>query len=255
MARPQPSELARANLDNNREMLAAEAAMLIALFTVVSGLLFQVGRSGGSPTTVIERLSLQIELSIARVVFSSRIKSRMFARSGLRTQLDAIAKMVGDVFTIGAPVANPADLIAARRAARHIRKRLVKIGAKLVHDDAGATTRHTLEELSTKLQPSLETVAAYESSEAFNDERSRAVRETKTTSGVVTGVLFVREWSADMDRRTCPICEQLHGTIVLPSQGFPSGDPPIHGYCRCTDYLLPITLLYPFEIEELQQVG
>lgn len=82
-----------------------------------------------------------------------------------------------------------------------------------------------IETASAATLGSVERIAATESAEAFNAGRLRAVR----------GYSFMRVWDAQLDRRTCPVCESTDGTIVGASEPFPIGEPgAVHPNCRCT---------------------
>ncbi len=68
----------------------------------------------------------------------------------------------------------------------------------------------------------------------------------------MTIVLF-KEWNADLDRRTCPICEGAHGTIRPVGVSFPEGEPgAVHPRCRCMEFWFSLALLLPVEIVALE---
>ena len=49
-----------------------------------------------------------------------------------------------------------------------------------------------------------------------------------------------RQWDATLDRRTCPVCVNAHGTVVRANEAFPAGEPgAVHPRCRCDFVVLP----------------
>lgn len=77
-----------------------------------------------------------------------------------------------------------------------------------------------------------ETIARTEILRASNEGRNQAWQQ-----GIDEGFINPqqeKEWSVNIDDRTCDICAPLDGERVLVTAEFPWGDPPIHPNCRCT---------------------
>lgn len=77
-----------------------------------------------------------------------------------------------------------------------------------------------------------ETIARTEILRASNEGRRQAWQQ-----GIDEGFINPqqeKEWSVNIDDRTCDICAPLDGERVLVTADFPWGDPPIHPNCRCT---------------------
>lgn len=57
----------------------------------------------------------------------------------------------------------------------------------------------------------------------------------------IPGILKV--WSATLDKRACPRCKELHGSVRLLGMAFDGeADPPLHPRCRCRCGFFPIAV-------------
>jgi len=77
-----------------------------------------------------------------------------------------------------------------------------------------------------------ETIARTEILRASNEGRNQAWKQ-----GLDEGFINPsqeKEWSTNLDDRTCEECAPLDGERVGVTDDFPWGDPPIHPNCRCT---------------------
>lgn len=110
-----------------------------------------------------------------------------------------------------------------------------------------------LSSVPTSVAPRVIRVAATETARSFNDERTRYLDAVigGPYRGSVDGARgFVdrdqppragvwKIWSAVLDRRTCPRCFDLDGTILEGAGVFPAGPPPVHPHCRClVEYII-----------------
>jgi len=230
--------------------------MLRAMKLALVELMRRVVDEDRTATSAVDRIAHGIEVALLIAILGSRKRARLLAHAGLRAQLDAIGKIVGEAFLFPAPVANATDIVAARRAAKFLSKRAAKVGRRALLDDPTLTRRQAVRTVDAGIAGAVGGVGSYVASEAFASERSAELKKTKARSTMmIPHTIFVREWSADMDRRTCPRCAQLNGAIAMPFESFPEGDPPVHGNCRCTDYLIPMVLLYPRQIQDLERSG
>lgn len=114
-----------------------------------------------------------------------------------------------------------ADAARAMRAARSIGERALTL---LRGGESASATR-------AALRPRLELVAATEGADAYNGERARLA------DGAGSIVRILKVWDAVLDRRTCPTCSSLDGTIVALGEPF-AIEQPAHPRCRCTFTML-----------------
>ncbi|HEY2516965.1 MAG TPA: phage minor head protein [Polyangiaceae bacterium] len=93
--------------------------------------------------------------------------------------------------------------------------------------EPGALER-AFERANEQLTPRLRTGAVHENASAFN----AGIGDVAAAAAEI-GVILSREWVADVDERTCKVCEALDQLVVEGDDEFPEGDPPLHVRCRC----------------------
>lgn len=124
------------------------------------------------------------------------------------------------------------DATRARKASRWLSERWSKrVGAS---PDLARNTAKAAREASAKTMSDVVGTVSFENASAFNGER-------RAMASVITETRLVRVWDAVNDKRTCPTCAGLDGTIVMLGEAFPSGANPgsVHGRCRCIDVIVP----------------
>lgn len=86
----------------------------------------------------------------------------------------------------------------------------------------------------------LRLISVTETSAAFSDERAAAI----VRANVGAHVELFRVWDATLDKRTCPTCEELDGTMVPYRESYPRGDVPgsVHPGCRCLESFVPVEM-------------
>ena len=82
-----------------------------------------------------------------------------------------------------------------------------------------------------------ENIARTEILRASNEGREQAWQQALDQGFITTQ--SNKQWSANLDGRTCEKCEGMNGMIVPLTGTFPGGDPPLHPSCRCDVLLLP----------------
>jgi hypothetical protein len=110
--------------------------------------------------------------------------------------------------------------------------------ARLVRKRASKSdVRNAILRSKAKLNASARAVVA----DAWADERNRLLSATAAQQKQADIVPFVGKlWDARWDRRTCPRCESLDGTIRPIGLDFPRGEVPgkSHIGCRCSGVLI-----------------
>lgn len=96
----------------------------------------------------------------------------------------------------------------------------------------GETTRKAVTTANTETLGSLKRIAVTESSEAYNTGKATAAKSVPKTG-------MLRVWDANLDKRSCMVCQRADGYIVGLKEPFPWGEPgTVHPYCRCTFTIL-----------------
>lgn len=208
-----------------RSLLAAEAAALLLLRKRLRNL--PVPRNAVEAAQAAEWL----RVGWSRDTYESIRLTRQKAAQRLVSELAGYdVELAASAATGEASAAF--DAARARKAGRWLSDRWSRrVGASL---DLTRDTAKAARVASTKTASDLVGVASYENGTAFNAER-------RAMAWGVTETRLVRVWDAKLDKRTCPTCSGLDGTIVDVGETFPGGANPgsVHGRCRCIDVLVP----------------
>lgn len=96
-------------------------------------------------------------------------------------------------------------------------------------EQVGTDASQAVRQAATALRSRVDTIAATESSKAFNQARMRLLADAIEAQGGI-----VLRWVATLDERTCRTCSALSGTLSDSSGRF-SGYKPggVHPRCRC----------------------
>lgn len=236
-----PSQTERRDQEETqRALLATEAALLAALLAAVS-LAWKRG--------VLRRKSARGALNMAALILAIEsqeaiLTGRLTAR---RKALDSLAKIL-----------NRHGLADAAKKVKRIRvattaaeaKRAAKIGeslaaswrasAKKTLDKTPKASRTAAAKAVAKAERfRIEMVAATESSRVFNETREAAYETTARELDPGDRERPWRLWDASLDKRTCPICDRAHGSMVKVGERFRAGSPgAVHPSCRCLDLLV-----------------
>ena len=248
MTPPASSAVRKAHQETARTLLHVEALGL----HVLKGAVAQVGP--GDPI-VVARKSHDI---VAATVLD--------IRAAARTQ--GAVRFGAEIAAAGASIPLPdlkpptdLDRLAAERAARGYSDALVKQAQEWFAEHDAAQADPVLRADAAYL----ESIAATETSAAFNDERTRIEKALAAENEDSSWWPFlVKEWSADLEaahrakargKKTksgravsgpCDACRGLHGTKIAWGSDWPGGHEPgkIHRGCRCLTKYYAI----PFEV-------
>lgn len=228
-----------ANRKAQREMLAAERRNRARLAAVIGAVLLLHGRSSdASPAKV----------AFAGVTLYQPLLDAMSAirSDAARTGINAAARDIG---ALGAKLGVTIDPVVPRRADVVARGLAIDAGGSGVPADGivrrlvGLFTRSaadggTLRSGARAAASRLDTIAATETAAEFNLARAETVAQTVRANASEAWVSSLyRVWDATLDRRTCPTCEALDGSMVPAAEDFPGGQRPgrVHSRCRCTE--------------------
>lgn len=185
----------------------------------------------------LRRGAQHLAREIADTLTLGRRIARQAASLRLSAEVDVIRRLQGQRGVTPMPslrgIVQPTD--ADRALAAQASQSYADALAKHLEDDVPAPTA------LRKANYLLETIAASQVSEAFNDERSRVENDNRAT---YAGVL-VKLWDAKDDRRTCPVCDKLDGKMRPWGLAFPDGNVPgkVHPKCRCRWNPVPLFLV------------
>jgi len=170
----------------------------------------------------ISRIAERVQSHVATGIAESRILSRSAGIEMLGAELGDVGVALEDM-----------GAVARAQVARDIRRGNVfarNYAEQWARKAEGDTPAKAAKTADAETLGSLRRTAVTESAEAFNDGRSRAAEEVSKTR-----VELLKVWDAQLDKRTCPICELADGTIVGIKESFSIGEPgAVHPWCRCT---------------------
>ena len=243
-----PPAVAKAHTETARTLLHVEAVGL----HVLKGAVAQVGP--GDPVAVARKSHDIVAATVLDI------------RAAARTQ--GAVRFGAEIAAAGASIPLPdlrpptdLDRLAAERAARGYSDALIKEAQEWFAEHDAAQANPVLRADAAYL----ESIAATETSAAFNDERTRIEKALAAENEDSSWwPLLVKEWSADLEaahrakargKKTksgravsgpCDVCRGLHGTKIAWGSDWPGGHEPgkIHRHCRCLTRYYAI----PFEV-------
>jgi hypothetical protein len=180
-------------------------------------------------------LSLALGFSAARPTLIAAIATRAvfrvrkLGRETASELLDVPASVL-DVASVHAEAASVADALAASRAGESLALRWSKLVSEaraegLADSEAQGFARK-------ELASSVNLTATTEALTALGDEVARVSRQAH-----VAGLTVTMTWSAELDKRTCPKCDELDGEErTLPDEF--NDLPPLHPRCLPPDSLI-----------------
>lgn len=157
------------------------------------------------------RVAARLNQEVANSVYSSRQLSRRLGLNRIAAQFGM--KLSGSQMAGKAIDAQRATMLGERFSRFWV--------SKLTPANDGTL-------LAGKVEHRLVQIAVTEPVTAFDAERATAARHE-----VATRYKLAEVWDATLDKRTCPICESMHGEVAGPN-GFSGGlRPGLHPHCRC----------------------
>lgn len=232
-----------AQLDSARALLESEAALLDALRA--SG---EVVSQGVVSTAQQDERSHVWEAMLLALLLRGRRRAKSASYTTYLVELEAAILAQGVALpSFAAPVGVvPADLARARHSARSLARRW-RVKAALAEVE-GAEPRVAARLGMADLQPHVEMVATTEAVEAFSAERSAVAEEHAAAIVAAAAVAAAaalrlgKQWEAVLDKRTCQICESMHGRIIRAHEEWAEGGPgAVHPRCRCYETAIIVT--------------
>lgn len=231
-----PPEVEREQGKTRRRLVVLGAGLFVALRSrqreVVRGSSRYAGPSGTAATMATE---------LAAVVLEFRTKARAAGQERLVAELEAVNVPVAStgsaagIVTARSIATAATDDALARRAVRGTVQEWIK---RVTSAEPGAARMPTFQAAARKSAPRLELVAKTETSTAFNAERTEAAARIRSH------VEMMRVWDATLDKRTCPTCDGLDGTMVPLGSSFRGGSPGnVHPGCRCVESFVPVEFI------------
>jgi len=221
------SRVSQDERETNRELLALEAAVLLALLRAEKKRDVRVFdrelETAHARARVLARERVAAELRFPTSAKPASPTSRVVRRIDMG---DGTFREVVLTNPRALPLLNKPERARLRTLSRKViaeanaRDRVAKQSAS--PRDAKAAAR-----ASTEAQ--VRTVATTETMTAFTSERERVAQQIARA----TGVPLLKEWRATLDVRACEKCADLHGERVLVASRFAFGEPPLHPRCRC----------------------
>ena len=188
------------------------------------------------PDDAIDELRLRLSQTLVTATNAARVQGT----NRLRSEYEIVQRYARSKGYRTGPLAplfrDPSsDVEEAGKWADHI--------AKLVRKRA---TESEIRSAISRSKGKLSSAARSVVDDAWSDERNRVLRTTSTRQKEANIVPFVGTiWDARMDKKTCPKCWDLDGTIRPIGIAFPGGAIPgkIHAQCRCLGGLIFAPLL------------
>jgi hypothetical protein len=177
----------------------------------------------------------ELRSRLSQSLISARTAARVQSTNRLSSEYEVVSRharkqgyRTGSLSFFARPIAF--DIEEAGKWADHI--------AKLVRKRASESEiRSAISRSKGKLSAAARAVV----DDAWSDERNRVLRATAARQKETNIVPFVGTiWDARLDKKTCPRCWGLDGTIRPMGIDFPNGAVPgkIHALCRCNGALI-----------------
>lgn len=199
----------------------------------------------------------QLASGLTMGIMDTRLAAKTTSLDRLAVEWDrvragiAAAKAGPDPGLIGAaPEVTPTDSAAAESSASSFSSAWLTASAGLVwrwaeNDNANAVQVYA--DSVKLLDGRIRRIAATETARAFADARDEGMGwVAERYEGERWYPALFKVWNAENDRKRCPVCADLHGTIRPFGIPFPDGQEPgyVHPFCRCT----PTTIFIPIRV-------
>jgi hypothetical protein len=243
-------EQRRAQLDSARALLTSEAALLDAIRA--SG--YEVAR-GVRTTQQQEERSRAWEALLLALLLRGRRRAKVASHAAYLRELEAAARAAGIVVPPPEPIGlTQADQARASWSSRSLARRWRRNAIVLAADgdiDPRTAARAGMGDLSSHI----EMVATTEAAEAFSAERSavasaHAGRVASAAAAAGLTLRLAKRWEAVLDKRTCQICESMHGRLIRAHEDWAEGGPgAVHPRCRCYETVELVTAAADWDLE------
>jgi len=233
-------------------MVLAEARLQRALSLGIN----EVTRSLGGPfvAPVIAEGARKITTLFTEVILRGRELARHYGHEGLTMELGLIEKYAPDLGGELTRSRGSAALDAQRSrylAAKYGRY-WTEQAIKITGEDPALSPSEVARQATRKQKWHVNMIGASEAANAWNDEREvelhKLVVETDRKRRGAAIVLH-NQWDAAIDKRTCPVCEDMDGRMRPVGMSFPAGAPPVHPSCRCGLMLAVLPVYYQWDAE------
>ncbi len=220
-------------------LLALEAFARTGLRRAVRVVAAKQAARAGTPRDVIGGVvtaKATIALLAGQVILSTTVRAKADGAESMARELEQLGVDEARAAAARMAALGVADLSAGEvREAKRIAGNLGDLFARktLEAQADGAAPAQAFAKAAEAVRSRVDTIAASESSARFSEARAELAAKTG-------GRDFLLEWSAQLDRRTCPLCDSLHGQ-TYPAGGDLNGYTPgaVHARCRCTSF--PVT--------------
>jgi hypothetical protein len=231
--RRRASPVSKDERETNRELLALEAAVLLALLRAVK-----------------KRDRREVE----RVLVDSDRRARLLARERVAAELrfpasnkppPMVTKTVTIVRRVDMGDGTFREIVSTHSSTfpklpQREQTRLRKLSSKMVTDanarDRAAAGSASPREAKAAAKAATESqarlVATTETMNSFSLERERTAQQIARA----TDAPVEKEWRATLDIRACERCASLNGERTSVFAEFSFGEPPLHPRCRCWVY-------------------
>lgn len=225
--RRRASPVSKDERETNRELLAVEAAILLALLRA---------EKKRDPRAV-ERDLLEAERRV-RLLARERVAAELrfpthdkpvAPTTRVVRRIDMGDGTFREVILTNASALPPPKKGETSRFRKLARKVVVDANARDRAAAQSASPRAAQAAAKSVTESQVRMIATTETMTAFARERERAAREIARA----TGAPLFKEWRATLDKRACERCSALHGERLALAVRFENGDPPLHPRCRC----------------------
>jgi len=233
-------------------MVLAEARLTRALESGID----EVTRSLGGPfvAAVITEGARRITLLFTEVILRGRELARHYGHKGLAMELALIEKYAP---ALGGELkrsrgAAAFDAQRARYLAAKFGRYWTEQAFKVAGEDASLSPSAVARKATLKQKWHVNMIGRSEAANAWNDEREMELHtlmvETDQKRRGAALALF-QEWDAAMDKRTCPVCSEMSGTLRPVGMSFEVDPPPTHANCRCALMLVVLPVYFEWDTE------
>lgn len=182
-----------------------------------------------------DEASDELRERLSRVFLTARFAARTQSANRLRAEYEVVERYArsrgyrsGPLSFLARPVASDIEEVGkwSDDIAKLVRKRATE-----------GDVRSAIVRTKAKLSASARAIVA----DAWADERERVLNETGRVQKEANIVPVVAKlWDARLDKRTCPVCRDLDGTIRPIGFDFPRSEVPgkTHPNCRCLQVLV-----------------
>tara|TARA_B100001123_G_scaffold418658_1_gene522927 strand:+ start:2486 stop:3226 length:741 start_codon:yes stop_codon:yes gene_type:complete len=238
---PSPREDEEQQEETRKALLAAEAASLALIAAAVARSRRRGTRRKGSPMRIARFIADDLRIELVPALAQARQRSRQASVESLFPVLVNVDLDPSTMRRLAAQqgfawrLLEPDDIARAEMLAAHFGRYWYEQSGITI-EELKSPTRASLARAVAKAEKfRVEMTATTETARAFNEQRELAYDALAETA---VGRDTWRLWDATLDRRTCPICDEMHGETVPLGDSFPAGTPGyVHPNCRCVEQM------------------